>query len=74
MRDKYARLNTHIKSVKGLTTTTEGVYKERLDIRFTSDTHETLSITNSKIQFSVNYDDVLKLVEETRADYKKGIS
>lgn len=68
MRDPYAMFNTHIRTVKGLTMINTSLIKERLDIRFTSDDHETLSISNGKVQFSVNYKDVLKLVEETRKD------
>lgn len=68
MRDKYAMFNTHITTVKGLTTEGLTMKKETLDVRFTSDSHETLSISNGHIQFSVDFKPIMKLIEETRKD------
>ena len=70
MRDPYAMLNTHIKTVKGIVSVDDGTMKiMNVDIRFTSDTHgETLSLTVGSAQVAVRYSEIEKLVEETRKD------
>lgn len=74
MRAPGAMFNTHIRSVKGLISKENNpmtIRKVRVDIRFTSDDHETLSLTTDNIQISVDYKQVEKLVEETRKDRVK---
>lgn len=71
MKDPNAKLNTHMLKIKGYTSTLHPfkIFREPYVIRFTSDEHgETLSIENGSIQLSCKYSDILKLVDETRAD------
>lgn len=69
MRAPNSMFNTHIKSVKGLVSIGSLMpTKARVDVRFTSDTHETLSLTVGNIQIAVPFEKVWELIEETRAD------
>lgn len=69
MRAPGAIFNTHIKSVKGMISKGSIIPKKaRVDIRFTSDTHETLSLECEGVQIAVPFEKVMELVEETRAD------
>lgn len=70
MRAPGAMFNTHIRTTKGITTT-EGEFMkwERYELCFTSDAiGGTLSVGNGKVQFTLKYSEVEKLIEETRAD------
>lgn len=71
MRAPGAMFNTHIKSVKGLLTISDNMQKVRVDVRFTSDSHETLSFTVGNIQIAVPFEKVWQLIEETRKDRPK---
>lgn len=42
--------------------------KAKIDVRFTSDSHETLSFTYNGIQMGVPFEKVWELIEETRKD------
>lgn len=68
MRAPGAIFNTHIKSVKGMIS--KGIIPKmvRVDIRFTSDSHETLSLECEGVQIAVPFEKVMELVEETRAE------
>lgn len=68
MRAEGSKLNTHVMTVQGLTTYNDVMFKGPVDIRFTSDTHETLSLTMGNIQIAVGYEKIEELVEETRKD------
>lgn len=70
MKAPNSMFNTHIKSVKGLVSIGSLMpIKTRVDVRFTSDTHETLSLTvDNNIQIAVPFEKVWELIEETRAD------
>ena len=72
MRAPGALFNTHIKTIKGLMTMDDDMIKKvKVDVRFTSDSHETLSFTIHNLQISVPYDKAMQLVEETRKDRAK---
>lgn len=68
MRASGAIFNTHIKSVKGMISIGIIPKKARVDIRFTSDSHETLSLECEGVLIAVPFEKVMELVEETRAD------
>lgn len=72
MRMPGAMFNTHIKTIKGLLTMDDDMIKKvKVDVRFTSDDHETLSFTVNNLQIAVPFDKVMDLVEETRRDRAK---
>ena len=73
MRAPGAIFNTHIKTIKGLMTMDDEsvIKKVKVDVRFTSDSHETLSFTIHNLQISVPFEKVWQLVEETRKDRAK---
>lgn len=61
--------NTKDKITKGIVSDGEKIYRSELLMIFTSDiTHETLSITNSELQFIIDYAEVERLVAETRKE------
>lgn len=69
MRDPNAVLNTHIKTIKGLISKNSiFLQNAKIDVRFTSDSHETLSFTYNGIQMAVPFEKVWELIEETRKD------
>lgn len=70
MKAPNSMFNTHIKSVKGLVSIGSlMLIKTSVDVRFTSDTHETLSLTvDNNIQIAVPFEKVWELIEETRAE------
>ncbi len=69
MRAPNAIFNTHIKSIKGVVSKGSLVpIKAKIDVRFTSDDHETLSLTYENILIVVPFEKVWELIEETRAD------
>lgn len=73
MRDPNALFNTHITTLTGTTSDASKIRKEPMDVRFTSDGKgETLSISNGRMQFTVDFKKIMKLVEETREDRKDG--
>ena len=72
MRVPGAIFDTHIMTIKGLFTGSEMVTRKvDVDVRFTSDSHETLSLTFKGMQIMVPFDKVMKLVEETRSDSRR---
>lgn len=68
MRDPNAVFNTHIKTIKGFISKNSTFLEAKIDVRFTSDSHETLSFTYSGIQMAVPFEKVWELIEETRKD------
>lgn len=69
MRDPNAVFNTHIKTIKGfISKNSIFPQKAKIDVRFTSDSHETLSLAYNGIQIAVPFEKVWELIEETRKD------
>ena len=69
MRDPNAVYNTHIKTIKGfISKNSIFPQKAKIDVRFTSDSHETLSLAYNGIQIAVPFEKVWELIEETRKD------
>lgn len=73
MKDPYATLNTHITTVKGLVSMDDSLIpaKMSVDVRFTSDNHETLSLTVSNLQIAIPFEKVQKIIDDARRNNLK---
>jgi len=66
------KLNTHLQGVKGIVVYNGSlIQNEKLLLRVTSDTNETLSIEYKNIMLIVDYAEVLKLVDKARKAYRE---
>ena len=69
MKDPNGKLNTHIKEVEAIFCLDERGYKGKAEARFTSDNNgETLSLSMGNLMFIVDFEDLIDLIEETRAE------
>lgn len=73
MKDPYATFNTHITTVNGLVSMDDSLIpaKMSVDVRFTSDSHETLSLTVSNLQIAIPFEKVQKIIDDARKNNLK---
>lgn len=72
MKEDGAKLNTWIVDVNGSMVANDIMFKVVYAVRFTSDTHETLSITDeiSGVQFSVPFKMIQEMIDKARKEWK----
>ena len=72
-KDPYAKLNTYFIPVVGLIGDGISYKRKLLYVRFTSDTHETISITDGEadIQYIMAFDGINEMIRKARNEWKK---
>ena len=67
-----AKLNTWIVDVDGSILANNVMFKNSFAVRFTSDTHETLSITDERsgVQFNVPFKMIQEMIDNARKEWK----
>lgn len=72
-KDPFAKLNTYYLPVVGLIGDGTSYKRKLLHVRFTSDTHETISITDfdADIQYIMAFDGINEMIRKARKEWKK---